>query len=1520
MTRDVLDALLAAVELRELRSLQWGFVEGALREDDVDGLARLALSGHQTTGDAEDLVEELLARRLLFEVGSSGRAPLYRSRFAETVRLLVHLRQLFDGRPWAAAPRLVSDFRVDASPRRFPRRDLEPEDLLSELKERGALTEERERLIRLMVSDGDRILRLSGFQVRLASRLLASGSHARGYIVTAGTGSGKTLGFYLPAVLEVSPLIDAARRWTKVVAVYPRIELLKDQFSEAFRLFRTVDAELTRGRRRPITLGALFSLAPHQARESDLVDAGWQRFGHHFVCPFLRCPQCGSDMVWRREDVERGHERLECSDAPRCTGSASDTELILTRSRIFAQPPDFVFTTIETLNQRLSDPRYQACLGLHRAESERLRLVLLDEVHTYNGTQGAHAAMVIRRWRHAAALTGPIVGLSATLRDSTRFFAELTGVDERSVAEVTPEPEEYEPHGMAYQLVLRGDPGARTSLLSTSIQAAMLLPRMLDPQTVNSAHGISIGRFGRRVFVFTDDLDITNRLFDDLRDAEAYDQFGNPDPGRSPLAALRASNAPDPVLRGRDGQRWDASERLGHDLTRRLGVTRTTSQDAGVSAGSEVVVATSALEVGFNDPTVGGVIQHKSPRSLAGFVQRKGRAGRTVDARPWMVTVLSDYGRDRLTFQAYDRLLDPVLPPQRLPIRNQYILRMQAAFSFIDWLGQTEQVAAARGWPWWPLNGPAKTDGVRRQQGAMISVLDALLDGDRRRLESLRQHLRRSLGLEERDVDALLWMPPRSLLLELVPTLWRRLKTQWVSAGPDGPALDLARAEGAPHPLPDFVPANLFSDLNLPEVAVVIPPASRGASERYESLAILQALRLLTPGRVTRRFAHERGGLNHWVPVPLDSAELELRVDDYAEQAEFVADVPVRVDDEIREVPCFRPWKIRLQRSPMPVRPTSNAEFDWISRLLPSPDRVGLPVATSSPWRRMIEGVEFLLHSRRSSVTVQRYAIQGTARVRLLRREEDHVVNVRFTDKTGQPAAVGYEQEVDGLRVVLKLPSLSELAELIAGREELRAWRTSFFRDLVRYDVEIGRSTNRFQRDWIHQIYLAALIGEAAGGIDLDAAVARLQARGAGEACRRVMDELFRFDLSTHDSADVWEGEADVEGVAHTPAPRLAQSLGPLFDEPWLSDRLAALARGLSAGPTDEAFAAWLQARLTDTIGEAVAVACSYLAPAFAGTDVLVLDILDPADGSGVRPADVWITESILGGAGVLDAIGRGFSADPAAFSRALDAAVAPSELEIVAGNLDRVLDLLAGDTAIRDAAAAVRSRDDHAGREDARRALYGLLSERGIGVDHSLSVALNQRLLRRGSSNETDALLLELRRHWQAVEERLEIAVDLRTYAYLAAIDPSFRDRLRDMVTAIAGHAPTTAEIVGVLSGVLWPAPAEVRGRSLDSHSPFRESGRADPALARLMLEGGDEAISVDEGGWERRLSDALARDGAAQLVADRDETGMLSSALSRVLATPIDVGYLQLYPSVDRVAQSDHQMAVRLVIRELA
>ena len=125
----------------------------------------------------------------------------------------------------------------------------------------------------------------------------------------------------------------------------------------------------------------------------------------------------------------------------------------------------------------------------------------------------------------------------------------------------------------------------------------------------------------------------------------------------------------------------------------RLDIKRVSSQDRGVDPNADVIVATAALEVGFDDPSVGAVVQHKAPRGLASFLQRKGRGGRTRGMRPWTVVVLSDYGRDRMAYQGYDVLFDPELPARSLPLQNRYITRMQAVFAAIDYLGQSLQDA-----------------------------------------------------------------------------------------------------------------------------------------------------------------------------------------------------------------------------------------------------------------------------------------------------------------------------------------------------------------------------------------------------------------------------------------------------------------------------------------------------------------------------------------------------------------------------------------------------------------------------------------------------------------------------------------------------------------------------------------------------------------------------------------------------------------------------------------------------------
>jgi ATP-dependent helicase YprA (DUF1998 family) len=205
---------LTAVELAEARLLAWGAVGAEWAEEEL-------LSVLAEHGDSAELLKQLVDATLLVRTPSGG----YRSRSAETVRLIATLRQSFrsqrvgDGRP------LVLDHRFLHRPRRRPRRDVPAQEVLAEIRELlGPVGVEATR--RLVPST------LSGFQRRSIRSILDAldGADPTGIMVTAGTGAGKTLAFYVPLLAWLADRVRLRKRPQTVgLALYPRNELLKDQ-------------------------------------------------------------------------------------------------------------------------------------------------------------------------------------------------------------------------------------------------------------------------------------------------------------------------------------------------------------------------------------------------------------------------------------------------------------------------------------------------------------------------------------------------------------------------------------------------------------------------------------------------------------------------------------------------------------------------------------------------------------------------------------------------------------------------------------------------------------------------------------------------------------------------------------------------------------------------------------------------------------------------------------------------------------------------------------------------------------------------------------------------------------------------------------------------------------------------------------------------------------------------------------------------------------------------------------------
>lgn len=593
------------------------------------------------------------------------------------------------------------------------------------------------------------------------------------HVITASTGGGKTEAFLFPTIAYCHTAWQAGISGNKAVLTYPRQDLCNNQFERLVDYVFTINQQLE---------------SEHAALEDAPISIGIQHGDRYAV--EVECPFCadGTDMGPDPDD-----ERFVCNryDDHRLRWATIDR----------SAPADIIITTQNSLHVRLMDRYGNEAFWQSRYPT---KFLVLDEVHVYTEQSGMHVSNVVRRFKHAldhqaSRQTPMLVASSATIHNATDFTRRMFDTDE--AIHIQPEPDDTERLGSEYMVFVkateprdvaipvgesvfkpreRWDDLERTtaSNLSCMIQIAFAFYHTVRKEQAGSRPGLEVDK--DRILGFVDSIDSVGRLGSNVEDAERKrelftlrrpDAFldgegRNPDCPKSKFragvdpelggleSAVCEQVTPNPHLNRcsvyEDGECWwtmrEPMDLHPMDIAiHKSGKRQRPTEPGDPGDDWDQLIATSALEVGFDHPSIIGTFQYRAPMSVPSFLQRKGRGGRDPEDKPVTVVVLGSTSTDSFYFHHSENLSDPQETHLEIPLdeTNQFVRAEHMTAAVFDYFSVHDSVDSTRIYRGWNSE----------YDGPDFAYLAEELDGRR---DDLREWLQATFGADETSAERVL--------------------------------------------------------------------------------------------------------------------------------------------------------------------------------------------------------------------------------------------------------------------------------------------------------------------------------------------------------------------------------------------------------------------------------------------------------------------------------------------------------------------------------------------------------------------------------------------------------------------------------------------------------------------------------------------------------------------------------------------------------------------------------------------
>ncbi|HDI75302.1 MAG TPA: DEAD/DEAH box helicase, partial [Thermoprotei archaeon] len=203
-------------------------------------------------------------------------------------------------------------------------------------------------------------------------------------LLAAPTGTGKTWVFVLYIIARIlEAKIKGEIDGVKVVIVYPRKALARDQFERILRLLHVFNEELRRRglKRYAVSLGIWDGDSLEKWEK--IAEMRRKRGGQDVEFRGIKCPLCNAKLVYRKEERCIVCSSRSCGMTYEYIGDV--------REWISEVQPDILITNFWALNYRLISRRYKHLL------SSSIRCIVIDEAHVLKDLEGAFTSYLLCR-------------------------------------------------------------------------------------------------------------------------------------------------------------------------------------------------------------------------------------------------------------------------------------------------------------------------------------------------------------------------------------------------------------------------------------------------------------------------------------------------------------------------------------------------------------------------------------------------------------------------------------------------------------------------------------------------------------------------------------------------------------------------------------------------------------------------------------------------------------------------------------------------------------------------------------------------------------------------------------------------------------------------------------------------------------------------------------------------------------------------------------------------------------------